>query len=195
MSPTSTPNAMDATLGLDSMRFYFLTPPEPDMTPSSFDFNQALQRTRQTAAINDATGTFFSSFIAHGGRLIIYQGLSDPVFSANAIIGWYRELMAQYQQPQAWARLFLIPGMNHCGGGPATDQFDALTAIQQWTETNKAPARIVAHGRSFPGITRPLCPYPQYARYRSGNTADEKSFACVMSDAHAGRTEPERTTN
>lgn len=178
-SPNAVPNALDATLGVGSMRYYFMTPPDPQMTPMTLDFDRARQATAQTAALNDATGTFFSSYIARGGKLIIYQGMSDPVFSADAIIAWYRELMVQYRQPQQWARLFLVPGMNHCGGGPATDQFDALTAVVRWTEDGKAPARIVAHGSAFPGVTRPLCPYPKYARYHSGNPATEHSFVCT----------------
>jgi feruloyl esterase len=178
-SPTGVPNALDATLGVDSMRYYFMTPPDPEMTPMTLDFDRMRQATAQTAALNDATGTFFSSYIARGGKLIVYQGMSDPVFSANAIIAWYRELMGQYRQPQQWARLYLVPGMNHCGGGPATDQFDALTAVVRWTEGGKAPDRIVAHGAAFPGVSRPLCPYPKYARYGSGNPASERSFRCA----------------
>ena len=178
-SPTGVPNALDATLGVESMRHYFMTPPDPLMTPMTLDFDRVRQATAQTAALNDATGTFFSSYIARGGKLIIYQGMSDPVFSADAIIAWYRQLMAQYRQPQQWARLFLVPGMNHCGGGPATDQFDALTAVVRWTEDGEPPARIIAHGGAFPGVTRPLCPYPKYARYRSGIPAAEQSFVCA----------------
>ena len=174
-------NALDATLGLAAMRYYFMTPPDPAVTPQTFDFDRALQATQQIRALNDATGTFFSSFIAHGGKLLIYQGLSDPVFSPDAIIAWYRKLMAQYRRPQQWARLFLVPGMNHCFGGPATDEFDALSAIVHWTESNQAPNRLVAHGPSFPGVTRPLCPYPKYARYRGGDPRAAKSFICAKS--------------
>lgn len=178
-SGTAAPNALDAVMGLDAMRYYFMTPPESTVTPATFDFDKALPVTAQTAAINDATGTFFSSYIARGGKLIIYQGMSDPVFSPHAIIGWYRKLMSQSRGTQQWARLFLIPGMNHCGGGPATDQFDALTAIVRWTEHDRAPARVVAHGAAFPGVTRPLCPYPKYARYKGGNPASAANFVCA----------------
>ena len=180
-SRTGIPNSLDATLGVDAMRYYFMTPPDPRMTPATFNFNRALQVTQQTRAINDATGTFFSSFIAHGGKLIIYQGLSDPVFSPNAIIAWYRKLIAQYHRPQRWARLFLVPGMNHCFGGPATDEFDPLSAIVRWTEDKKPPARMIAHGPAFPGVTRPLCPYPKYARYKGGDPKSANSFECVKS--------------
>lgn len=178
-SPSAVPNGLDAVLGLQAMRYYFMTPPDPAMTPATLDFDNAAQLTAQTAAINDATGTFFSSYVARGGKLIIYQGMSDPVFSPDSIIGWYGGLLRQDHNARQWARLFLIPGMNHCGGGPATDQFDALTAIVRWTEHDEAPASITAHETAFPGVTRPLCPYPTYARYRGGNPASAGSFACV----------------
>ena len=72
----------------------------------------------------------------------------------------------------------MVPGMTHCSGGQATDQFDMLTAIQNWVEKGKAPDRIVAKGKAFPGVTRPLCPYPQVARYVGGDPKSEKSFEC-----------------
>ena len=72
----------------------------------------------------------------------------------------------------------LVPGMTHSGGGQSTDQFDMLTAIQQWVEKGQAPDRVVASGRAFPGKTRPLCPYPKVARFDGGNADDEKSFSC-----------------
>jgi feruloyl esterase len=74
--------------------------------------------------------------------------------------------------------LFLVPGMTHCGGGQSTDQFDMLAAIQDWVENGRAPDRVLATGRAFPGITRPLCPYPAVARYDSGDTASAASFSC-----------------
>jgi feruloyl esterase len=68
--------------------------------------------------------------------------------------------------------------MTHCGGGQSTDQFDMLTAIQQWVEKGQAPDRVVASGRAFTGKTRPLCPYPKVARFDSGNPDDQKNFTC-----------------
>jgi Tannase and feruloyl esterase len=177
-SRTAASNAINATLGANAMQMYFLTPPRPGMTDASFDFDRDPPAVAQTAAINDAVSTFMTSFAAHGGRLLIYQGMSDPVFSADDIIHYYRELTRDDGPPQAWARLFLVPGMNHCGGGPATDDFDALTAIQQWTEHGVAPDRLIAHGRAFPGITRPLCPYPKYAHYLGGDPHAAASFEC-----------------
>jgi feruloyl esterase len=177
-SPSAMPNAINATLGVNAMQDYFLTPPQPGMTAAGFDFDRDPARTAQTAAINDATSTFMSSFVAHHGRLLIYQGMSDPVFSAAAIMRWYRQLSHDNASVQDWARLFLVPGMNHCGGGPATDDFDALDAIEGWTERGAAPDRLIASGASMPGVTRPLCPYPQYAHYVGGDPKSAASFAC-----------------
>ena len=84
-----------------------------------------------------------------------------------------------------WARLFLVPGMNHCAGGPATDSFDGLAAIVEWVEKGAAPPRIEASARPgtmyFPGRTRPLCAYPSYARYDgSGSLEDAANFVCSV---------------
>ena len=131
-----------------------------------------------TGAINDPTSTYLTSFTAHGGRLLIYQGVSDPVFSAQDIVGWYDKLAAETGDPSENTRLFLVPGMGHCAGGPATDRFDALTALQDWVEKKSAPERLAASGAAFPGVTRPLCAYPKVARYNGGDPKQEASFAC-----------------
>jgi feruloyl esterase len=68
--------------------------------------------------------------------------------------------------------------MTHCGGGQSTDQFDMLSAIQDWVERGRAPDRVVASGKAFPGMTRPLCPYPKVARFDGGPANDEHSFSC-----------------
>jgi len=80
--------------------------------------------------------------------------------------------------PQDWARLFLVPGMTHCGGGQATDQFDMLTTIQNWVEQGQAPDSVLATGKAFPDVERPLCPYPAVARYDSGDPTKAASFSC-----------------
>ena len=79
-----------------------------------------------------------------------------------------------------WARLFVVPGMAHCGGGPALDDFDPLTAIEAWVERGEAPDRLVARGSAFPDRSRPLCPYPSEARHVAGanDAQSADSFAC-----------------
>ena len=115
------------------------------------------------------------------------HGTADPIFSALESIDYYQRLTRNNGGPNAtvhWARLFLVPGMNHCAGGPATDRFDGLLAIVDWVEKGAAPARIDASASPrttyFPGRTRPLCPYPAYARYSgTGSLEDGAHFTCV----------------
>jgi feruloyl esterase len=169
---------LNATLGFDSLARYFSTPPQHPDGPMGFDFDKLEEQTAQTGAINDPTSTYLTSFAARGSHLLIYQGVSDPVFSAEDIVGWYDKLNADNGGMRDSVRLFLIPGMGHCAGGPATDRFDALTALQDWVEKHQAPDRIRAEGQAFPGVTRPLCAYPKVARYQGGDVSSEASFAC-----------------
>lgn len=178
-SPTATANALNALLGGDAMRHYFMTPARPDFDVSRFDFDRDPAATELTGRYNDAVHTVLNTFNARGGRLLIYQGVSDPVFSANDIARWYDSLESANEGTVAeWARLFMVPGMTHCGGGPSTDDFDPLSAIVDWVESARAPERLIARGVSFPEQNRPLCPYPKVARYRSGDSKDAGSFIC-----------------
>jgi hypothetical protein len=169
----------NATLGRDTLRHFALTPPAADLDPLQFDFDRDVSRTAETAAINDAVGTLHSSFAGRGSKMIVYHGLSDQAMSAGVLTDWYEHLTPRDAAgPQAWARLFLIPGMTHCGGGQSTDQFDMLSALQEWVERGRAPDRIVASGKAFPGKTRPLCPFPKVARYDGGDVDQGSSFSC-----------------
>jgi hypothetical protein len=169
----------NASLGGDVLRNFALTPPDPAFDPLRFDFDRDLWRTAETAAINDANGTQHSTFAARGGKMIVYHGLSDQAMSTGSLVDWYEKLTPKDQGgPQSWARLFLVPGMTHCGGGQSTDQFDMLAAIQAWVEEGRAPDRVIATGSAFPGKSRPLCPYPQVARFSGANADDAASFSC-----------------
>jgi feruloyl esterase len=171
----------NATLGADTLRLFAMTPPRPDLDPLDFDFDRDMAFTAETAAINDAVGTLHSSFAQRGGKLIVYHGLSDQGMSAGALIDWYTQLTPRDDAgPQDWARLFFVPGMMHCSGGQSTDRFDLLTAIQAWVEADEPPDRVIASGRAFPDVTRPLCPYPQVARYEDGDPSAADSFSCRL---------------
>jgi hypothetical protein len=127
-----------------------------------------------------------NTFSAHGGKLLFYHGVSDPWFSALDTVDYY-ERMTQANGGRevvtSWSRLFLAPGMGHCGGGPAAlDSFDMLSAIVDWVERKQAPESIRATGRAWPGRTRLLCPYPSHAQYKgSGDPEDSRSFECRAS--------------
>ncbi|MCP5146418.1 MAG: tannase/feruloyl esterase family alpha/beta hydrolase [Gammaproteobacteria bacterium] len=169
----------NAILGRDTYRMYALTPANPDLDPLQVDFDRAIELTAETAAINDAVGTLHSTYADRGGKLIIYHGLSDQAMAPGALIDWYKGISPRNDAgPQRWARLFLIPGMTHCGGGQSTDEFDMLSAIQGWVERGEAPDSIIASGKAFPGRTRPLCPYPKVARFVGGDPEDAQSFSC-----------------
>ena len=143
-----------------------------------FDFDRDTVRVIETSKQNDADASFMTTF-AQRGKLLLYHGLSDQGLSPLDTIAWYDRLAPSTGgTTQDWARLYLVPGMTHCAGGKSTDEFDVLEAIQAWVEHGQAPDRIVAHGKAFPGVTRPLCPYPKVARYQGGDPANEKSFAC-----------------
>jgi len=78
-----------------------------------------------------------------------------------------------------WSQFYFVPGMSHCGGGQALDQFDLLDAMVNWVEKGTVPTSVLATGKAFPGRSRPLCPYPKHAQYRgTGNTEDANSFEC-----------------
>jgi hypothetical protein len=177
-SATAQSNASDVILGVETLRYYMLTPPDPQFDPLKFDFDRDVARTRTMQGFTDADGTYLRTF-AQRGKLILYHGISDQGMAAGALTQWYEQVGRDTGgTTQDWARLFLIPGMTHCGGGHSTDRFDMLTAIQSWVEEGRAPDRVVATGAALGGAQRPLCPYPTIARYEGGDPSNERSFAC-----------------
>lgn len=186
-SPTGTPNAINATLMAGALAHQFLTPPDPAFAITSFDFDRDPARMEATSREFDTyRDVAMSAFRARGGKLLMFHGTADGIFSASESIDYY-ERMSNAGGPvptRAWARLFLVPGMNHCSGGMATDSFDGLTALVNWVEKAVAPEHILAsappNSAYFPGRTRPLCPFPTYARYTgTGDIEDAANFACV----------------
>ena len=156
--------------------------------PTSMDL-VADEATENANALQQLIDTYnwtnLSSFYGHGGKQIFYHGVSDPWFSALDTVDYYQRLARDNGGPDKLAqssRLFLVPGMGHCAGGPATlDQFDLLSLLVDWVDTGKAPDQVVATGADFPGRSRPLCPYPQHAQYRGqGDPQAASSFECRM---------------
>jgi feruloyl esterase len=177
-STTATPDPADVTLGFESLRQYLMTPPEPSFDPMTFDFDAHLERVRHMQALGDADATFLETF-ARRGKLILYHGISDQGMASGALTSWYERAGRDTGGvTQDWARLFLVPGMLHCGGGRATDRFDMLSAMQAWVERGEAPDRVVAHSSTLENLSRPLCPYPLVARYTGSNPSDAASFSC-----------------
>ena len=178
-STDGTPNSADATLGFDTLRYLAMTPANPGFDVFGFDFDKDVALTTESSKIVDADATDLSSFAGHG-KLLLYHGLSDQGLSPLDTLAWYEHLHAPTGSVRDWARLFMIPGMTHCAGGPATDQFDMLAAIVAWVEQGTAPERIIARGDAFPGQSRPLCASPQIARYSGGDPHNADSFRCQL---------------
>jgi feruloyl esterase len=120
----------------------------------------------------------------HGGKLLQYHGWADPGIAPGSSVNYYNsvlEAMGGKAKINNGYRLFMVPGMGHCGGGDGTSTFDMVSALDQWVVQGKAPDKIVA-SKVVNGIavrTRPLCPYPQVATYKgSGSTDDAANFTC-----------------
>ncbi len=157
---------------------------QPPVDIFHFDFDHDAARIDKAAAVTlNSDSTHLEAFRKHGGKLLLYTGMSDPVFSANDLIHYYKAIgTANGGQASAtnFVRLFLLPGVNHCGGGPGLDSFDSLTALEKWVEESTPPDHIIVRGNAFPGRTRPLCPYPQTPHYNGwGNPENAASFVCT----------------
>ena len=134
------------------------------------------------ALTSTARWTNLNTFSGRGGKLIFWHGVSDPWFSALDTVDYYERMTKANGGPDQvrnWSRLYLVPGAGHCGGGPALDTFDALSAIVRWVEQGAAPESITSTGRAFPGRSRPLCAYPTHAHYKgTGNPEDAANYEC-----------------
>ncbi len=130
----------------------------------------------------EPASTNLSTFSLNGGKLIFFHGDSDPWFSPLDTLGYYKsmaEANGGLEKVSDWSRMFLVPGMAHCGGGPALDHFDMLSAVVNWVEKGAAPDSVLATGAAFPGRSRPLCAYPTHAQYTgNGDTEDARNFRC-----------------
>ena len=124
-------------------------------------------------------------FKKSGGKLISYAGWMDPVVPPQDTAAYYEgvaKVMGGYDKTRDFFRLFTAPGMGHCAGGPGPNSFDALTALEQWVEKGVAPDKLIATHSTGGKVdrSRPLCPYPQVARYTGKGSIDEAAnFACV----------------
>ncbi|HEY7501539.1 MAG TPA: tannase/feruloyl esterase family alpha/beta hydrolase [Vicinamibacterales bacterium] len=178
-------------------RHWIFADPKWDWWTFDFDRGVALAD-RKVGALIDQTDPNIGAFKSRGGKAIVYQGWQDPVTSALDTIAYYEKVRARQgsqRETDRFFRLFLVPGMGHCAGGPGATNFgntaspspivdanhDLLAALDAWVERGVAPSRLIA-SRVVDGATvrtRPLCPYPQKAVYRgTGSTEDESSFAC-----------------
>jgi hypothetical protein len=197
-----------ATLGAGSLAQVFTTPPTNVAgTPEGllgflrgFDFDRDATKVEATTpaypmsamdfmAPTDWRNPRLAELQGAGGKVIVYHGVSDGAFSAQATVDWYDKVRANNGGDTSdFARFYPVPGMAHCGGGPATDRFDAFDALVGWVERGAAPGNLAASVRTdnpeLPADwsktrSRPLCDWPRVARYRgTGDLESAASFIC-----------------
>ena len=129
-----------------------------------------------------ADATDLSAFTARGGKIIIFQGVSDPVFSINDTLRWLGAVDRREKgKAGRFVKFYAVPGMNHGRGGPATDRFDIFSQLVAWREQGRVPASIVAtagEDTPWPGRSRLLCPYPQRPHRVGADSEKAGSFIC-----------------
>jgi len=161
----------------------FVTPPDPGLSTLNFDFERDPARMKAFHAAHDsADDVRLAGFRQRGGKLMLIHGSADPIFSAWESVDYLQRLQASHGAAATaqFARHFLVPGMGHCSGDPATDGFDGLDAMVRWVEQGEAPDRLLAQGTgTLPAsVRRPLCPWPTHAQYLGGAPGSAESFAC-----------------
>lgn len=168
-------------------KYLVFNDPTWDFRKLNFDADISLADKLDGGVIT-ATDPDLRKFFAHGGKLILYHGWSDPMIAPQNTIRYYTNVLhSSGNEAEASIRLFMAPGMDHCGGGEGPFTFDMDEALSQWVEQDKAPALIVAaHLPAYPSAhapdrTRPLCAYPRVAKYKgTGSIDDASNFYCMQ---------------
>ncbi|MEP7305801.1 MAG: tannase/feruloyl esterase family alpha/beta hydrolase [Acidobacteriota bacterium] len=168
-------------------QFKYIVFEDPNWDWRSFNAKTDVARAENAyGGIINASDPNLRPFAFHGGKLLTYQGWADTTIPSRVSTAYYesvQETMGGVSKTQDWYRLFMVPGMGHCRGGEGPNTFDMLTALEQWVEKGKAPEQIVASHSTAGKVdrTRPLCPYPQVARYKGAGSIDEvENFSCRM---------------
>jgi len=180
--PTAGARPADFNLADNTMRYLMFTPPKPDYDSMTFDFDRDPHLLDAWSMQVDATSTDLSKFRDGGGKLLMTYGWADQVLQPLMGVSYYEQVTRRVgPNTTDFFRLFMVPGMTHCSGGNGTDRFDSVSALVDWVEKGKAPEVLHASRVVDDKVvrTRPLCPYPQVARYTgSGSTDDAASFVC-----------------
>jgi feruloyl esterase len=166
----------------DHFKYVVFRNPDWDWRTFNLDSDSSLADRIDNGTINASAD--LKRFVARRGKLILYHGWTDTNITPQATVEYFQKITTQLGGPAETAqsvRLFMIPGMNHCGGGEGPNVFSMPAALERWVEEGKAPDQILATHVTFGKVdrTRPLCPYPQTARYKgTGDPNDAASFVC-----------------
>jgi len=171
-----------AELFLDEFRYVVYQDASWDW--HTFDLDRDAAKAHAIDRELDEMDPHLGPFAKHGGKLLLYHGWADQQVAPGSTIDFFasaRRFGPDPEQAGNWIRLFMAPGMAHCAGGEGPDSFDSLGALEHWVEQGTPPERIVAAHRTAGKVdrTRPLCPYPQAARYDGTGSIDEaENFSC-----------------
>jgi feruloyl esterase len=152
---------------------------DPNLDWQKFDLDRDMPLIDKAVGYVDAVNPDLSKFKARGGKLLLTHGWADTGITPENTIAYYESVLKKMGTNQSdWMRLFMAPGMGHCGGGPGVNTFDSIGTLEKWVERGIAPDQMMGLGAQ--GLTRPLCPYPQYAEYKgSGNLKDAANWTCT----------------
>jgi feruloyl esterase len=146
-----------------------------------FDLDRDMPVIDQKIGYVDATDPDLKKFKAHGGKLLLYAGWADTGITPKNTVEYYSSVVNKMGRKDAndLARLFMVPGMGHCRGGDGPDTFDSIGTLEKWREKGQAPMTIAAVNKNS-GLSRPLCAYPQYAKYKgTGDLKDAANWVCT----------------
>ncbi len=170
-----------AAIGQDTFRYLTYGDPKWDWHTFDLDRDTAAADQKDDGIIN-AIDPDLSKFKAHGGKLLMYHGWNDTAIAPENSINYHASVLKKMGNKQEdWYRLFMVPGMMHCGGGPGPNQINWMGALERWREAGTAPEQLIATHvtGSQVDMTRPVCPYPQVATYKgAGSINDAASFSC-----------------
>ncbi|HVF15579.1 MAG TPA: tannase/feruloyl esterase family alpha/beta hydrolase, partial [Steroidobacteraceae bacterium] len=180
-------------LSISNDHYRFVVFENPDWDFQTLDFDKDVARADEIDAKGaqlNAADPNLDAFRKRGGKLLMYHGWADGLIPAQNSIDYFESVLTRDDESRSSAalarlqqdvRLFMVPGMGHCGGGTGPDKFDALTALEQWVEAGKPPSQLVAEVQVNAGAnrTRPLCVYPKVASYIGrGDPNEASSFEC-----------------
>ncbi|MFE2430518.1 tannase/feruloyl esterase family alpha/beta hydrolase [Streptomyces sp. NPDC059373] len=194
---TATAGSGDISFVRETLRYQIFDSPQPTLTYKDVKFTEAYYKKimQPNEGMYDATDPNLKAFKAAGGKLILWHGLGDQHIPAVGTMAYYKaveKVMGSTAATESFARLFLLPGVAHCGGGQGPDTFDALTALTDWVTKGDAPSSLTTTSVDSSGnttATRPVYPFPYVAENTTGGSADEAgSYTPVKSTAEANLT-------
>ena len=177
------PASRESSVADNTFKYVIFKDPEWNFRSLNFDKDIAYAESVDKG-LNDSNNPNIKPYLASNGKLLMYHGYADQIVPPQNSINYYESVVKTVgaKETANSMRLFMVPGMNHCRGGDGPNEFDLVGALEQWSEQGKAPDSLLATHRTAGKVdrTRPICPYPQVAKYKGAGSIDEAAnFQCV----------------